>query len=153
MNTLTAAPVIKPNDSFTQSGNATNGAAYVEIAATATATALASAARTATNNSGDIANNSGNSVHVIINVTAATATPSVVPTIQGKDTVSGAYYNLLVGAAITGTGTTVLKVYPNAVAVANLVANDFVPKTFRVLMTHADADSITYSIGVNLAQV
>lgn len=108
------------------------------------------AARTATTNSGDLDNGQHRGLHVVIDVTAASATPSVVFTIQGKDEVSGQYYTLLASAAITGVGTTVLRVYPGLTAAANLVANDVLPKTWRVLATHADADSITYSVGACL---
>jgi len=111
---------------------------------------LPSVARIATTNSPDIGNLGASGVHIIIDVTAVTATPSVVPTVQAKDPVSGEYYTLLVGAAITATGTTVLKVFPSATAVANLAANDIVPELFRILMTHGDADSITYSVSANL---
>lgn len=112
--------------------------------------AIPSEARTATNNSGDLTNSQHKGCHVIIDVTAISATPSVVPTIQGKDSVSGKYYPLLAGAAITGTGTVILKLYPGLTDAANLVANDILPSKFRILMTHADADSITYSVGVSL---
>lgn len=108
---------------------------------------LASAARTATVNSADQANTHGRGVHVIIDATAVTATPSVVAKVQGKDPVSGKYYDLLESAAITGTGTTVLKVYPGLLASANLVANDMLPRTWRVRLEHGDGDSITYSVG------
>ena len=114
------------------------------------AIALESAARIATNNSDDLTNSQHRGCHVIIDVTDITATPSVVPTIQGKDSLSGKYYTLLVGAAITATGTTILKVYPGLTADANLVTNDIVPSKFRILMTHGDADSITYSVSVSL---
>lgn len=111
---------------------------------------LPSVARIATISSPDIPNIGANGVHIVIDVTDVTATPSVVPTVEGKDPLSGKYYTLLTGAAITATGTTILKVFPSATAVANLAANDFVPSKFRVTMTHGDADSITYSIGANL---
>jgi len=114
------------------------------------AVALGSTARIATNNSGDLTNSGHAGCHVIIDVTAISATPSVVPTVQGKDSVSGKYYTLLVGAAITATGTTVLRVHPNLTPAANLTVNDILPSKFRILMTHADADSITYSVGVSL---
>ncbi len=114
------------------------------------AVALASEARTATNNSDDLTNSQHRGCHIIIDVTAVTDTPSVVPTIQGKDTVSGKYYTLLVGAAITTTGTTILRVYPDLAPSANLIADDIVPNKFRILMTHGDSDSITYSVGVSL---
>lgn len=111
---------------------------------------LPSAARTATVDSPDALNWEGRGVQLVIDVTAAAATPSVVPHIQGKDPLSGKYYDLLVGAAITATGTTVLKVYPGITVAANLSASDFLPKTWRVRLVHADADSITYSVGAQV---
>ena len=110
-------------------------------------TLLASAARTATVNSANITNYNHRGVHIIINVTAITATPSVVPTIQGYDPLSTTYYTLLTGVAITATGYTILKIYPGIGAVANAAANDILPNTWRISMAHADADSITYSVG------
>lgn len=88
-------------------------------------------------------------IQVIINVTAIAATPSVVPTIDGFDPLSETWYNLLTGSAITGTGQTVLRIHPNLEAAANLTAKDFLPQKYRVIMTHGDADSITYSVGIN----
>ena len=113
-------------------------------------TIFASAARTETVNGDDIENMNGRGVKVVIDVTAASATPSVVFTIQGKDTVSGKYYTILASSAITGTGTTVLTVYPGLTASANAVANDILPRDWRVIATHADADSITYSVGAQV---
>lgn len=110
------------------------------------ATALASAARTATVSSSDLVNYNGRLLSVVINVSAAAATPSVVPTIEGKDPISGTYYTILTGAAITATGITVLRIGPGITAVANVAVADMVPRTYRVTMTHADADSITYSV-------
>lgn len=110
-------------------------------------TLLASAARTATTASDWFCNDEHRGVHVTINATAASATPSVVFTIQGLDRTSGQTYDLLASAAITGTGTTVLKVYPGLTASANAVASDVLPRDWRVRAVHADADSITYSVG------
>ncbi len=111
--------------------------------------ALASEARTETNTV-DLTNSQHKGCHVIIDVTASSDTPSVVPKIQGKDSVSGKFYDLLEGVAITGTGTTVLKVYPGITAVANVAVSDILPSKFRIEMTHADGDSITYSVAVSL---
>jgi hypothetical protein len=113
------------------------------------AIALASEARTATTTV-DLHNSSGKGCHVIIDMTAVTATGSVTPTIQGLDKASGKYYTLLVGAAITGTGTTVLRVYPDLTAAANLIADDIVPGEFRISLAHANAVAMTYSVGVNI---
>ena len=87
----------------------------------------------------------------VIDVTAASATPSVVFTIRGI-TAEGNNYTILQSAAITATGVTVLKVHPSLTASANSVAKDILPGAIEVFADHADADSITYSvqfIGVN----
>lgn len=88
--------------------------------------------------------------HLIIDVTAVTATPSVQLAIQALDPVSGKYYDLLTGvAAITGVGTTVFRVGKDIISAAALASEDFVPESLRFSFTHADADSITYSVGLN----
>lgn len=136
----------------------TPGAALVEIvgggattgdAANKAATILASVARTATVSSTDQTNLEYRGAQFIIDVTAITDTPSVVFTIEGKDALSGKYYPLLISLAIVATGTTILRVYPDLKASPNAVASDILPVTWRITATHADADSITYSVGVN----
>lgn len=89
-------------------------------------------------------------IHVIIDVTAVTATPALTVKIQGKDPLSGKYYDILVSATIATVSTTVLKVGPGLPVTANLSANDMVPSIWRVIVTHGDTDSATYSIGANL---
>jgi hypothetical protein len=113
-------------------------------------TLLASAARTATTNGTDQPNTKHRGVIVTIDATAASATPSVVFTIQGKDPLSGTYYTILASAAVTGISTTQLKVYPGITAAANAAVSDVLPTVWRVIATHADADSITYSVSAQL---
>lgn len=108
-----------------------------------------SAARTVTPAAVEISDNHVQGIHVIINATATALTPSVVPTIDGYDPLSETWYNILTGVAITGISATVLRVHPDLAAVANLVANDFLPDVYRVVLTHGDTDSITYSVGIN----
>lgn len=113
----------------------------------------ASAARTATPTAVTVPAGRYNWLHLVIDVTAVTSTPSVVCTIDALDTISGKYYNLLTSAALTESGapyTRVLKVGPGLPVTANLSANDVLPSTIRVTMTHADSDSITYSVGATL---
>lgn len=105
---------------------------------------LASAARTATVTGDDQVNTSGVGLRVVIDATASADTPSVVPKIQGK-TASGVYYTLLEGAAITGTTTVELLVFPGAAVTANVSANKPLPRVWRLVMTAADADSLTYA--------
>lgn len=109
-------------------------------------TVLASAARTATESSADQNNIGYRGLHVVVDVTADPGTASVTFTIQGKDPVSGNYYTLLESAAVNSVSTTVLRVFPGATASANTAANDGIPATWRVTATHADAQSITYSV-------
>lgn len=107
---------------------------------------LASAARTATESSADFTNYNAKGIKVVIDVTADPATASVVFDIEGKDPISGNYYPLLTSAAIVAVGTTILTVFPGVSETANIKASDVLPRTYRVTATHADADSITYSV-------
>lgn len=113
-------------------------------------TLFASAARTASVNSADVLNVAGRGAHVVIDVTAIGAAPSVTFTVKGKDLASNKYYTILASAAITAVGTTVLRIDPSLTAAANTIAADILPRTFRVEAVHANADSITYSVGCSI---
>lgn len=114
-------------------------------------TVLASDARTASSDSPEVLNENGRGVDVIIKVSAVPGGGvSATFTIQGKDPVSGDFYTLLASAAITATGTTVLRVFPGATVTANVSANAALPRVFRVSVAHSDAGSFTYSVGANI---
>ena len=83
---------------------------------------------------------------LFINVTAITASPSVVFTLKGHDPISSTAYDILASAAITGTGMTVLRVSEHLTAAANTIAKDMLPEAMSLLATHADTDSITFSV-------
>ena len=108
-----------------------------------------SAARTVTVNFREKANQHEAAV-LVIDVTAAAATPSVVVTIKGVDPLSGKRWTILASAAITGVSTTTLKVGKGLTAAANLVANDVLPPDFEIEFAHADTDSITYTAALHL---
>ncbi len=113
----------------------------------------ASAARTATPTAVTVQTGRYKFVDIVVDVTAATSTPSVVCTIDGLDPVSGKYYNLLTSAAFTESGvpfTRVLRVGPGLVAASNLTIGYALPGVIRVTMTHGDSDSITYSVAATL---
>ncbi len=112
-------------------------------------TALASAARTTSVNSPDLRNLYGRGVVVVINATAHGAAPSVVFTIKGKSSLDGSYYTILASVAITGNGTTVLRVYPGLTAATNLVVSDVLPAVWRVEAVAGNTDSLTYSVSAN----
>lgn len=110
-------------------------------------TVLASAARTATPDTQEFDLPPGvRGLVVVIDVTAISLTPSVTVTVSGVDRLSGKVYTILASAAITATGTTVLRIGPGLTAAANATANDLVPPVIRVTASHGDADSITYSV-------
>ncbi len=108
-----------------------------------------SAARTA-DDWWDFENWNGQSLHVIIDITAAVSSPSVVFKIQGYDPVSDKTWDVLASAAKTGTGTTHLVVSPHIAAAANVNAKDILPAYIRVLADHSNTDSITYSVAAQL---
>lgn len=111
---------------------------------------LASVARTATPNTEELEVPSGTRFGVfVIDVTAATSTPSTVFTVSGVDRGSGQIYTILASAAIVGVGTTVLRVGPGLTAAANLVANDIIPPVIRITATHGNANSQTYTVSAH----
>lgn len=116
--------------------------------------AFARTARIATPTPVEFATAGARGLMVVINVTAITASPSVVFTIQGvtypDETVSGrgtaVTWDILPSAAIVGVGTTVLQVHPALGDTPNLLAEDCVPDKVRITAVHGDADSITYAV-------
>lgn len=87
------------------------------------------------------------SIQVRINTTAVSATPSVTPSIEAWDEAAKEWVELLVGVAITATGTVVLTVADWVTTAANVAVEQKAPHKCRVKMAHLDADSITYSVG------
>lgn len=114
-------------------------------------TVLASAARTATINSSDITIYNGRGLVVFVDITAYTAGGLVVK-IQAKDPVSLKYVDVLTSASLAAVATTRLVVYPGVTVAANLAASDVLSRAMRVRVEHADATSITYSVGAVVLQ-
>jgi hypothetical protein len=106
---------------------------------------LASAARTATTTSRPLRNDNGSAVRIRLAVTAITADASITFKVQGRDA-AGAWYDLLTSAAVTTVSTNTIVVGRGLPATANVSANALVPSQFRVVVTHADAKSVTYSV-------
>jgi len=111
--------------------------------------ALASLARTATNSTSDFTNVGHQSLIVVFDVTAV-STSDVKLKIEGKDPASGKYYTILESASVTTISINVYRVSPHLTAAANTIAKDIMPTTFRFTMTHANANSTTYSVGYML---
>lgn len=110
---------------------------------------LASVARTATTSSNTFKNLDATRLHLVIDVTVVPGVDTVTPKIEGYDAVSGKYYTLLTGAAISSAGTNIMKVGPGLSASAGVAAADFLPCAWRVTMTHSAGTSFTYSVAAN----
>lgn len=109
-------------------------------------TIRASSATTDTYTSSDIVKDAkARGAHFIFVVSAVTGGSSITPKIQGKDKLDN-YYDILVGSAITSTGTTVLKIYPGIGVIANGSAADLLPQVYRVIVTNTGGGSYTYSV-------
>lgn len=115
---------------------------------------LPSAARTASVNNtgvvGALKNYEHKGVQVAIDMTAVTATGSIVFTIEGYDEVSGKWGTILASAAVTTVSTVFLTVYPGVTETANVDAATILPRTWRVKAVAANAVSMTYSVGAVL---
>lgn len=113
-------------------------------------TLLASAARTAETSSPDQNNYAAKGAIFFLRVSAITDTPSITLRVYTKDSISGQYGLLVEFGAVTAEGNYVYILYPGAVetaATANLEIQGLpLPRTWKALITHADADSITYSV-------
>lgn len=116
-------------------------------------TAVASASRTTTTSSADFVNYNARGVHAILSVTSGTSL-SLVTEIQGKDPISGSYYALNADpSAVTGTGLYVYAIYPGVGVASGGVTqrtSGTVPRTFRVTVTHGNANATTYSVAYAL---
>lgn len=109
----------------------------------------ASAARTTTVTQADQTNYNHKGIIAVLDVTVP-GTGSITLEIDGKDPVSGKYYAILTGAAVTTTTTNIYRVYPGLTAAANATASDVLPRTWRLKITANNSNSITYSCGVML---
>lgn len=158
--TASAAKVTTPADGLSNSTNFVfahnaplllNGAGtWDRVRGNEEATLLASGARTTTQTSADLVNYNGlGALIVVLDVTSA-GTGSVTVSIDGKDAASGKYINLLTGAAVTTNSTNRYRIGPNLAASANAIAQDYVPRIFRIVVTANNANAMTYSVGYQL---
>lgn len=110
---------------------------------------VASAAYTTTQTSADQTNVNGRGIIVVVDMTTV-GTGSVTLEIDGKDPVSGKYYAILTGAAVTVNSTNIYRVYPGLTAAANATVSDLLPRTWRTKITANNANSAIYSVGAML---
>lgn len=124
-----------------------NGSTWDRVRGNEETTLLASAARTTTQTGSDLTNYLGNTSLIVVLDMTTVGTGSVTLSIEGKDSASGKYYTILSGAAVTTNSTNRYRVSPDLAAVANSVAQDVLPRVFRITVTANNANSATYSVG------
>lgn len=107
---------------------------------------LPSAARTANTLSGELeAVDVRNSVF-FISVTDLAGTPSIVVSVQCKNPVTGDFIDVAAATVISSVSENIFKVGVDLGITTD--ANIFLSNPYKVMVTHADTDSITYSVGV-----
>ncbi len=117
-------------------------------------TAFDSAAYTATQNSGDLINHNYRYLTIFVDATVEADTASVTPSVQIKSK-SGDYFTIwTAAAAIEAIGNTAYQLGPGLLAATGEdytdTGNVVIPRTFRIVMTHADTDDLTYSVTYSL---
>ncbi len=121
---------------------------YSVAPATRTGILLASDLRDETGDveSDDQINHHAKGVLVLLDVEEVDTSnpPSLVLKIQGM--IGEEYYDILQSAAVTTKSKNVYRVHPVFEAVSNLVAQDVLPRDWRVIVTHGNAEDVTYSV-------
>lgn len=115
---------------------------------------LPSAARTATPNQQQVTfTEDVDYIVLVVNVTSAEVSGNVTALIEGVDPASQATYPLLTATSTaiigTSTGTFAYRIGPSLttglIGTTGQAANDVVPPTIRITLTHSGAATITYS--------
>jgi hypothetical protein len=89
-------------------------------------------------------------IEVALDLTAFTTAASLTINIQEWVPSKQAYVTVLSSPVIAANGTTFLRMFPMAAEVANLSRSAFLPKKWRVTVTHGNGNSHTYSLDVQL---
>lgn len=97
----------------------------------------------------DMENTSCRSAIVYIDQTANSGGTAIY-TLEGKDPTSGGYYTILASAAQTGVTNVQMRVDSSITASANLIAQDMVPRTWRVKYTRGTTAITTATVTVLL---
>lgn len=115
---------------------------------------LASGAVIVNGNSADQTNLGARGIKLFIATGAFGASEATMTVIvQGRDPVSGTYYNILTSASLTASTFTVLSVYPGLAVTANVSANDVLPKTWRAIWTASNWGTGGSTLGIAAALI
>lgn len=112
---------------------------------------LASAARTTATTFNFSPAEDAVALTVVIVSTAQGAAPSLTFNVEAFDDASSTWIPILASAVVTAAGTRVLRVDPRTPLIANLVAQCALFPKMRLNIAVANADSLTYSVGLILS--
>jgi hypothetical protein len=129
-----------------------NGSTWDRVRNVNAVSILASSARTTTQTGSDQTNYNFRGLILYVNVTSA-GTGSITPSVDIKDSVSAAYKTIwTAAAAITTTGLFTYVIGPDAAAAAGYTEAvlRYIGRTFRVNVTANNANSVTYSVSMDL---
>ena len=112
-------------------------------------TILPSASRTTTQTTGDRSHPYHRGVRVTL-ITTTIGSGNITLTIQAKDPTAGTYSTLLAGAAVSTDTTNTYTVFPGSAVSANVSANNYLPRVWRVLVTANNANAAVYTVYADL---
>jgi len=101
-------------------------------------------------NSTDQSNYFSRGVIVSNNLTIAAGNLTI--KVQGKDTASGTYYDILDSAVISSTAFSTLTIYPGAPVTSNVSVNAPLPATWRVSAVIGSTGNVTGTIGASVIE-
>lgn len=113
-------------------------------------TRLLAPATRAASQSLDRVNYNHRGIMLLLNVTAVAATENLVLKVRAKDPESGGFIDLIASAALTAIGLYRVAVYPGMAGVANVKADDVLPRDYNVQVLHSAAGNWTYSLAEQL---
>jgi hypothetical protein len=111
-------------------------------------TVFASGTYTASQSDGDLLQFDHPGLKCVVDVSGIRdAGFGLTPRIEGKDDLSGKYFDVLTGTKITTTSTNVLTVRPDITSTAGKAANDEIPPRWRFRVVADSTANATYSVG------
>lgn len=111
-------------------------------------TIFPSGTRTASEDSQDYSTDYARGLVATVSVSSIAAGALTVK-VQGKDRISGTYWDILASAPILASTDRQLRVYPGLTASTNLTVSDVLPETWRISVVAASGTA-SYSIGASL---
>lgn len=122
------------------------GRQIVKLGGKDTSTPLSSAARTTTTSGSVTTSAYAKGVSLFLNVSAVSGSASITLSVEAQNPVTGGFVTLATANAVATVSHSLFQIYPGIAETAGVTFNKILPTQWRVTVTHATADSITYSV-------